>query len=450
MYSSLLPGEAGRPGRMRLVAGGRLAGSHAPGVPAVLLCLSAATSRPTLVRTCSATTLDPCTSLARDCTSRPWAGTAIPVSIVPSSGPLSVKMSTSASAGWLSAFIRYSCRPATACCPGPTNQKSVPGPPQAAVGRPPPPVCSTSSAPAIDPVARTITPPRAGLTGILPPAAGLPPPGRRPDLALASGIFSRVSTPGWVRVISDRPAAALPAADSRLTTAVPAPAWPACPAAAVAAMSATWLPLMLPGNGHARIAAVTDARPGGASRRPDEAATGWLSQASPYWAASASTTSTPITSLFANNRLTSDHLRVLRRAPATGRRLPPRPAAASPGPARRGRAADPAGHRRTARTGSHRRQTARTTGHRRQTARTTGHRRSAGAPVPPAGAPVPPGWAAAGRPAAAGGTSGAVRAMVADRAVVRACGCPAPAARSAPAGPPARTPHARLAGTDAE
>src|ERR1022692_3591028 len=171
-YSSRLPAESGSPGMMRLLAGGWLAGSHAPGWRALLLSRIAATSRPTLVRTCSATTLDPCTSLARDCTSRPWAGTETPVSVLPSSGPLSVKMSTSASAGWLSAFIRYSCMLAAACCPGPTNQKSVPGLLQTAAGSPPDPVCSTSSARAIDPVARTITPPRDGPAGTLPPAAG--------------------------------------------------------------------------------------------------------------------------------------------------------------------------------------------------------------------------------------------------------------------------------------
>ena len=42
---------------------------------------------------------------------------------------------------------------ATECGPGPTNQKSVPGLSQRAVGSPPAPVCSTSSARAIDPVA---------------------------------------------------------------------------------------------------------------------------------------------------------------------------------------------------------------------------------------------------------------------------------------------------------
>src|SRR5450755_2443619 len=166
-------------------------------------------------------------------------------------------MSISASAGWPSVFIRYSCMLASPRGPGPTNQKSVPGLLQSAVGSPPAPVCSTASARAIDPVARTTTPPRDGPASTLPPAADWLPLAGRPDRAAAGRTAVRVSTPGRVRVISGAPALALPAADRRLTTAVPALAWPV---PVEAAMIATPPPPRLPGDGQARIAVVTGAR----------------------------------------------------------------------------------------------------------------------------------------------------------------------------------------------
>jgi len=93
-------------------------------------------------------------------------GTAMPVSGLPCSGPASVEISTFAAAGWLPAFTRNSWMRATLCCPGPTNQKSVPGLSHRANGMPPALICSTSSPRAIDPLAWTTTPPCAGTVGI--------------------------------------------------------------------------------------------------------------------------------------------------------------------------------------------------------------------------------------------------------------------------------------------
>ncbi len=79
---------------------------------------------------------------------------------------------------------------------------------------------------------------------------------------------------------SGPPALALPAADRRLTTAVPPLAGPAWPVPVPAAMIATPLAPPLPGDGQARTAVVTGARLGGTTGRPAASATGWLSPAS--------------------------------------------------------------------------------------------------------------------------------------------------------------------------
>ena len=118
-----------------------------------------ATTRPALVRTCRPSTREPCTTLASDWTSMPCGGTEMPVSVLPSTGPLSVNRSTSASAGELSAFIRYRLSVARVCWPGETNQKSVAGAGQAACGSPVGPVCSAARPPDMPALARMATPP---------------------------------------------------------------------------------------------------------------------------------------------------------------------------------------------------------------------------------------------------------------------------------------------------
>ena len=119
------------------------AGSHAPS-PVPVLSWTAAATWPTLVRTCRASDRELRSTGASDWTIIPCGGTVIPLSVVSCSGPASVKMSTFASAAWLLAFIRYTWMRPAVRCPGPANQKSVPGLLQAAVGRFVPAVCSTS------------------------------------------------------------------------------------------------------------------------------------------------------------------------------------------------------------------------------------------------------------------------------------------------------------------
>ena len=110
-------------------------------------------------------------------------------------------------------------RPAVRC-PGPTNQKSVPGLAQAAEGRFAPVVCSTSSPWASDPLAWTTTPPRVAVdTTVV--ALGFPL-----GAAWARVVRSRLTmasrgVPAWVMLSTAGPGAALPGPASRLTIATP-------------------------------------------------------------------------------------------------------------------------------------------------------------------------------------------------------------------------------------
>ena len=193
-----------------------------------------------LVRTCSDTDREFRSAGPSDWTTMLCGGTVIPVSVVSCSGPASVKMSTATSAGWLLTFIRYSrIRPAV-CWPGPANQKSVPGLPQAAVGSPVPVVCSTSSPCASGPVAWMTTPPRITVAAIVwlagccwvvfvagPGLVFLVPCFCCAVLATrvwSVAILASRGAPGWLTVSTRPPGAALLVPDSRLTTAVPLPA----------------------------------------------------------------------------------------------------------------------------------------------------------------------------------------------------------------------------------
>src|SRR5262245_22323471 len=105
-------------------------------------------------------------------------------------------------------------------CPGPTNQKLVPGAPHCAVTRPPGPVCSTSRPWAIAPVASTSTPPRPACVRTL---------GLEPGVPVFSAVLSGAAvlmpttcgTPGLSAVATDEPADELPPGVSAETTAVP-------------------------------------------------------------------------------------------------------------------------------------------------------------------------------------------------------------------------------------
>ena len=211
---------------------------------------TAADTRPTLVVTFSDITRVPFSSPARDCTTMPCGGTEMPESVPPSTGPLSVRIWTDASAGWLSVFIRYSRMSPTGRCPGPTNQKSVPGPWHCAVPIPLALVCSASSPRAREPLARIITPPRAGtvVTEVL--AAPDAPVAPRAS-GWATGTFTSASWPGWASAFSGVGATAAPAGDRRLTSAFPLPV----DAAATATPDAVGPGE--PGAGQARTAADT-------------------------------------------------------------------------------------------------------------------------------------------------------------------------------------------------
>src|ERR1700722_9048145 len=148
-------------------------------------------------------------------------------------------MPTAASAGWLSALIRYRlmCRVVD---PGPTNQKSEPGKPQRAVGWPPGPSCSTSSPWALAPAALTISPPLADPVGTAPPAS-LAVTTRFFGTAALAGTCSTVSWPArgltWLTVLAvvglSRVSVTLPApvVVGRLASATPPPVTPAEPGA---------------------------------------------------------------------------------------------------------------------------------------------------------------------------------------------------------------------------
>ena len=110
-------------------------------------------------------------------------------------------------------------RPAV-CCPGPANQKSVPGLAQAAVGRFVPVVCSTSSPWARDPLAWTTTPPRMAVdTTVV--ALGLPLGAARARAVRSRLTVASRGVPAWVMLSTAGPGAALPGPASRVTVATP-------------------------------------------------------------------------------------------------------------------------------------------------------------------------------------------------------------------------------------
>src|SRR5580704_9102672 len=148
---------------------------------------------------------------------------------------------------------------ATDFCPGPTNQKLVPGPWHDAVARPPAAVCSASSPCAIAPLAWIITPPLAG-------PFGTPDPGVRSGARVAFRVrpvgatFTSASWSVFVRTCRGAGVVTEPAGVRRAICASPVPE----EAAASATPAAVAPPE--PGAGHARTAADTVAWPGAADR----------------------------------------------------------------------------------------------------------------------------------------------------------------------------------------
>ncbi len=157
------PSKAGRAGRgcWRRLAGA--AATH-PACRALLVSRNAATTRPTLVRTCSATTLE-FRAAAWPATARPSRarGTAIPVSVLPSSGPLSVKMSTSAVRGLAIGVHQVQLHARERMLPR-SDEPEIGARPAAVRGRPsrPDPSAPPRARAPSAPVAWITTPPRAG------------------------------------------------------------------------------------------------------------------------------------------------------------------------------------------------------------------------------------------------------------------------------------------------
>src|SRR5215469_3707711 len=143
---------------------------------------------------------------------------------------------------------------ATAFCPGPTNQKLVPGAWHDAVAIPPAAVCSASKPCAMDPLAWIITPPRAEPVGTPEPGGRLGPRVRPRASPGAAGTFTSASFPGCLRTCSAAGAAAEPTGDSRAILASPVPVEAAASATPDAVAPDE------PGAGQARTAAVTAAR----------------------------------------------------------------------------------------------------------------------------------------------------------------------------------------------
>src|SRR5580700_6086935 len=265
---------------VRLVAGGWVAGSQPPGsLPLPVVCRTATATWPTLVLTCSDRAWEPRRRVPRDWVTRLSGGTMMPVSEAPSRGPLSVRASTSASAGWLPVFIRYTSRWAAVVLPGPMNQKWVPGARHCRVTRPSGPACSTSRPWAMAPVAWTTTPPRPGLAGtavFVPVPVPVPADGEEDGAGGAAGTAGAAGTdvrfrkPGVLRVVRVGPG--VPAGVSREMTAVPeagvaglaaaVPAWEVLARAVLARAVLATLPEVTPpepGAGQARMAEVTGA-----------------------------------------------------------------------------------------------------------------------------------------------------------------------------------------------
>src|SRR5579864_4179102 len=191
---------------------------------------------------------------------------------------------------------------ATDFCPGPTNQKSVPGPWHEAVAIPPAAVCSASKPCAMDPLAWIITPPRAGPVGTPEPVSRLGPRARPRARAGAVETFTSASFPGWVRTCSGAGVAAEPTGDSRAILASPVPVEAAASATPEAVAPNE------PGAAQARTAVVTAARAAARVRGLARAA-GRLTLARPNSAATAVTTSSARRYLFARICLTRCRLR---------------------------------------------------------------------------------------------------------------------------------------------
>src|SRR5271169_3605744 len=188
---------------------------------------TSAATRPMLVCTSMATTLEPLPIEERDSVTVWCGGTVIPVSLPAWAWPASVMTLTSTLAASESTFIRSSwiCA-APFCCPGPTNQMSEPGSLQRILAIPELCASSASIAWAMVPLADTDQPSatEAPFLVVLDPA----------------GTVSSESTPGPCVRTGPVARSGTPAGGSAVSSTWPTVAGPAAPAAPAApAISAT-------------------------------------------------------------------------------------------------------------------------------------------------------------------------------------------------------------------
>src|SRR5580692_646554 len=240
--------DGGTPGITCRVEGDAALGSQLDSAPCEGPSSTSAATRPTVVRTCIATTVEPAATDERASVTIWCGGTMIPVSSPARTRPASVMTLTFTVADRASTFMRSSwiC-PAPSCWPGPANQRSEPGALQRTLARPELCATSASMAEAIAPVAVTDQPTCTGVAFL--PAVE------------AAGTDTRERTPGPAWLIGATVRSWAPAGGSGVSSACPAsPALPALPAAVAAAAApiSAIRPDPVPRAGaQARVAVVT-------------------------------------------------------------------------------------------------------------------------------------------------------------------------------------------------
>ena len=205
---AVLP-DGGTPGMTSRVDGAAVPGSQ-PVTPWDSAETSAAT-RPMLVCTSMASTLDPWATEDRDSVTVWCGGTVIPLSSPAWTWPPSLMTLTSTLAAVESTFIRstWTCDPPF-CCPGPTNQRSEPGSAQRTLARPESCVSSASRPWAMAPPPATDQPCAAWVVACLP-------------VAFAAGSVSRDSAPGLCARTAAAAWTGTPAGGSAVSSTWPLP-----------------------------------------------------------------------------------------------------------------------------------------------------------------------------------------------------------------------------------
>src|SRR5690242_5012201 len=238
---------------------------------------TSATTRPMLVCTSMATTLDPLATEDRDSVTVWCGGTVMPVSLLPAwDCPASVMTVTSTLAASESTFIMLTeIFDTPFCFPGPTNHRSEPGAPQRTAAMP---VLSANSASmdwAIEPLPVTDQPWATG-----PPFF---------PVVVPAGSVSSETTPGLCARTGLAGRSVWPAGGSAVRSMwLPWPGAPAAPARPPSRVTGAEPP---PGaGGQARAAEVTATCLVAVAEAAGRGAAGWSSWATPPMAASATRT----------------------------------------------------------------------------------------------------------------------------------------------------------------